>query len=82
MNLSTHLATAFRSLRRSAAFSCSVVLVFAYGFWQRQFGGDPGIIGRTLVLSDAPYTIVGVMPESLPAVRATRIDPAVCLKAE
>jgi len=40
-------------------------VALAYGFWQRQFGGDPGIIGRTLVLSDVPYTIVGVMPENL-----------------
>jgi MacB-like periplasmic core domain len=40
-------------------------VVLGHGFWQRQFGGDPDIIGRTLVLSDVPYTVVGVMPENL-----------------
>jgi predicted permease len=40
-------------------------VVLGHGFWQRQFGGDPNIIGRTLVLSDVPYTVVGVMPENL-----------------
>jgi putative ABC transport system permease protein len=40
-------------------------VVLGYGFWQRQFGGDPTVIGRTLVLSDVPFTIVGVMPEHL-----------------
>ncbi|HEX8837975.1 MAG TPA: FtsX-like permease family protein, partial [Candidatus Acidoferrum sp.] len=33
-------------------------------FWQRRFGGDPHVIGRTLEIDHAPYTIVGVMPSS------------------
>ncbi len=37
----------------------SVILM--HGFWQRRFGGDPGVIGRTLVIDDAPRTVVGVM---------------------
>jgi putative ABC transport system permease protein len=37
-------------------------VVLSYGFWQRQFGGDPGVLGRPLVLSDTPFTVVGVMP--------------------
>ena len=40
------------------------VVVLNYRFWQRHFGGDPHVIGRTLEMDHAPYTIVGVMPRS------------------
>ena len=40
------------------------VVVLNYQFWQRHFGGDPHVIGRTLELNHAPYIIVGVMPRS------------------
>jgi predicted permease len=40
------------------------VVVLNYRFWQRNFGGDPHVIGRTLEMDHAPYTIVGVMPRS------------------
>ncbi len=38
------------------------VVVLSDGFWHRRFGGDLGIIGRTISLDNAPYTVVGVMP--------------------
>ncbi len=40
------------------------VVVLNYRFWQRHFGGDRNVIGRTLELDHTPYTIVGVMPRS------------------
>ena len=40
------------------------VVVVSHGCWQRYFGGDPSAVGRSLVLSDEAYTIVGVMPAS------------------
>ena len=40
------------------------VVVLNYRFWQRHFGGDPKVIGQTLEIDHAPYTIVGVMPRS------------------
>jgi predicted permease len=40
------------------------VVVLNYRFWQRHFGGDLHILGRTLELNHASYTIVGVMPHS------------------
>ncbi|MEW6320832.1 MAG: ABC transporter permease [Acidobacteriota bacterium] len=36
------------------------VTVLSYGFWMRRFSGDPGIVGRTLVLNGLGYTVVGV----------------------
>jgi hypothetical protein len=40
------------------------VVVLNYRFWQRRFGGDSRIIGRTLEINHAPYTIIGVLPRS------------------
>jgi predicted permease len=37
-------------------------VVISYRFWQTHFGGDRGIIGRTIDLNQHPYTIVGVTP--------------------
>jgi macrolide transport system ATP-binding/permease protein len=36
------------------------VVVLSHGFWQRQFDGDPNIIGKTIKLQTHPFTVVGV----------------------
>jgi predicted permease len=36
--------------------------ILANGFWQRRFGGDASVVGKTLVLDGNAVTIVGVMP--------------------
>jgi predicted permease len=36
------------------------VAVINYRLWQRRFGGDPAIVGRTITLNGQPFTIVGV----------------------
>ena len=40
------------------------VALLAHGFWQRHFGGDPGVVGRTITLAGDPYLVVGVLPAS------------------
>jgi predicted permease len=40
----------------------SPAAILSYGFWQRRFAGDHGIIGRSITLNDKPTTVVGVMP--------------------
>jgi putative ABC transport system permease protein len=38
------------------------VLVLSYGLWQRRYGADPNILGRTVLLDRQPYTVIGIMP--------------------
>lgn len=42
------------------------VLVLGYSYWLRRFGGDPGILGRTVKLDGRPMTIVGVAQKGFP----------------
>jgi predicted permease len=37
-------------------------VVLSYGYWQRRFGGDRAVIGRSIVIDSQTRTIVGVMP--------------------
>ncbi len=38
--------------------------VLSYGIWQRLFQSDPSIVGRTVDLRGAPFTVVGIMPRA------------------
>lgn len=38
------------------------VAVIGYNTWQRQYGGAPDVLGKTIRIDDDPYTVVGVMP--------------------
>jgi predicted permease len=38
------------------------VVMLSHGYWQRAFGGDPQVVGRTLRMGRRPYTIIGVAP--------------------
>lgn len=59
------------------------VVILGYGFWQRWFGGDPGVLGRQLAVQDGSLTIVGVAPPGFriglaepDALTPLTIDPA------
>jgi putative ABC transport system permease protein len=38
------------------------VVVLSYGLWQRRFGGDPAILGKTVNLDRVGHTVIGVLP--------------------
>ena len=46
------------------------VAVLGYTAWQSRFGGDPGILGRTIRLNETPFTIIGVGPKGFKGVYA------------
>ena len=39
------------------------LIVLSYKYWQRRFGSDPSVIGRTVQVNGHPFTIIGVAPE-------------------
>lgn len=47
------------------------VFVMSYRLWQREFGGDRNILGKSFVIRDIPRTLVGIMPASFSAFDAS-----------
>jgi predicted permease len=43
-------------------------VMLSYGYWQRRFGGDPGVIGRTISVDSQSRVIAGVMPRGFKVV--------------
>ena len=37
-------------------------MVLSYGIWQQEFGGDPAILGKRIMLGGVNNTVIGVMP--------------------
>ncbi len=50
----------------------SAVAVISYGYWQRRFGRDPAILGRTITVNGVPVSIVGVGPPEFYGVQPGR----------
>ena len=48
------------------------VVILSHRYWQRRFGADPSVIGRTITLDSRPNTVVGIMP---PGFRVVAFDP-------
>jgi putative ABC transport system permease protein len=54
----------------------SPVAIISYGLWQRQFGADKNMVGRTMTLSGRTVTIVGVMPDGFRFPGGANLIPA------
>jgi len=54
-----------RTFRLEEAQGRHNLLILSYGFWQRRFGSDPKIVGRSIMLNGELYTIIGILPTSL-----------------
>ncbi|HMC56836.1 MAG TPA: ABC transporter permease [Gemmatimonadaceae bacterium] len=51
------------------------VVIVTYDFWQNRYGGDPALIGRSLVLNGITRRVVGVLPRGVTIARAEAIIP-------
>jgi putative ABC transport system permease protein len=40
----------------------NLAALLGYGLWQRRFGGDPQVIGKTIEFDEHAFTVVGVLP--------------------
>jgi putative ABC transport system permease protein len=40
----------------------NLVALLSYSLWQRRFGADPGIVGKTIRMRNQPFLVTGVMP--------------------
>ncbi|MHB8502106.1 MAG: ABC transporter permease [Candidatus Acidiferrales bacterium] len=38
------------------------VVVISYALWNREFGGDPKLVGRTIQINEQDFTVIGIMP--------------------
>lgn len=52
----------------------SMAVVLSYGFWQRRFGGDPAVIGKSLQIGPRYFTVVGVAERGFTGVDPRRVD--------
>ncbi len=46
------------------SFSSARTVILSEPTWERHFGGEADILGKTILLDDQPHTVIGVMPES------------------
>ena len=52
-------------LAEDFAAAAEPVVILSHSLWSRQFGADPGLVGRTVRLDGETYTVVGVLPRQI-----------------
>ena len=53
------------------------VAVLSHGLWIRRFGGDPGAVGRKVLMDGEAYTVIGVMPQGFDPRASSELNPGV-----
>jgi predicted permease len=61
---------------RSFSGNGTLEVMLSHGYWQRRFGGDPGVVGRTVTVSNNQATVVGVMPRDFTFPYGTMLGPS------
>jgi predicted permease len=64
-----HLGREFT--RAEEAQGRSNVAILSHALWERRFGSDPGLVGKTISLSGRPFEVVGVLPRGVQHVGGT-----------
>jgi putative ABC transport system permease protein len=49
------------------------VAILSYGLWQRRFGSDPNVVGKTIALNGVTRTVIGVLPQDVQYPRGCEI---------
>jgi predicted permease len=70
-------ATALHGRLLGPADERQPVVVLGHAIWQRRFGGDASVVGRTVQLNGYPWTVVGVLPERFTGTRLFSYAPGV-----
>ena len=60
LGVQPHLGRYFRA--DEDAVGAQDVIILGYGVWEKRYGADSAIVGRTLPVNGLPHTVVGVMP--------------------
>src|SRR5947208_2972320 len=68
------LRQAFRRLVHAPMFTSITLLTF--GYWQRRFGEDPGIIGKRILMDGQAREVIGVLPRNF---RLMDVDTSILL---
>jgi putative ABC transport system permease protein len=52
------------------------VVILSHAFWRAQFAGDPTIVGRSVMLDERSYTVIGVLPAAFAVLQPSSVLPA------
>jgi macrolide transport system ATP-binding/permease protein len=69
LGVTPRLGRAFRA-EEDGVSGAHPVVVLGDGFWKRELGADPGVVGRTITLNRQPFTVIGVAPEGFKGTNA------------
>jgi predicted permease len=62
------------SLQASQAAAEGHSVVVSYNLWQKYFGGDPSLPGKTVLLDDKQFTVIGIAPQGFSGLRRASLD--------